>query len=67
MALEREHPDMLTSMANLALTFWNQGRWQEAEELFVQVMELRKRVLGTQHPDNLLDIFSVSSNESCVC
>jgi hypothetical protein len=44
-----EHPDTLTSMASLALTFWNQGRWKEAEELDVQVMETRKRVLGQEH------------------
>jgi hypothetical protein len=35
------------------LTYWNQGRWREAEELFVQVMETRKRVLGEEHPDTL--------------
>jgi hypothetical protein len=33
-------------MANLASTFWDQGRWKEAKEPFVQVMETRKRVLG---------------------
>jgi hypothetical protein len=33
--LGKEHPDTLTSMANLALTFWNQGRWKEAEDLNV--------------------------------
>jgi pentatricopeptide repeat protein len=33
-------------MANLALTYGNQGRWKEAEEMFVQIMETRKRVLG---------------------
>jgi hypothetical protein len=48
-----EHPDTLTSMANLASTYTNQGRWKEAEELFVQVMETRKRVLGEEHPDTL--------------
>ena len=37
-----EHPDTLTSMANLALTFWNQGRWKKAEELEVQVVETRR-------------------------
>ncbi|KAF5617642.1 kinesin light chain [Fusarium sp. NRRL 25303] len=31
--LGEEHPDTLTSMANLASTYWNQGRWKEAEEL----------------------------------
>jgi hypothetical protein len=34
-----EHPDTLTSMGNLALTYWNQGRWKEAKELGVEVME----------------------------
>ena len=29
--LGEEHPDTLSSMANLAATFWNQGRWKEAE------------------------------------
>ena len=32
------HPDTLTSMANLASTYMNQGRWKEAEELQVKVM-----------------------------
>jgi hypothetical protein len=41
-----EHPSTLTGMANLASTYRNQGRWKEAEELDVQVMETRKRVLG---------------------
>jgi hypothetical protein len=48
-----EHPSTLTSMSNLASTYWNQGRWTEAEELGVQVMETRRRVLGPEHPDTL--------------
>ena len=51
--LGAEHPSTLTSMANLASTYRNQGRWKEAEELEVQVMETRKRVLGAEHPDTL--------------
>ncbi|KAF2842563.1 hypothetical protein M501DRAFT_1022519 [Patellaria atrata CBS 101060] len=43
--LGEEHPDTLTSMANLASTYRNQGRWKEAEKLDVEVMETRKRVL----------------------
>ena len=38
---------------NLASTYQNQGRWKEAEELFIQVMDTRKRILGLQHPDTL--------------
>ncbi|OJJ42892.1 hypothetical protein ASPZODRAFT_104127 [Penicilliopsis zonata CBS 506.65] len=29
------------------------GRWKEAEELEVQVIEISKRVLGAEHPDTL--------------
>jgi hypothetical protein len=43
-------------MANLASTFWNQGRWKEAEELEVQVMETSLRVLGEEHPYTLTSI-----------
>ncbi|KAF4615876.1 hypothetical protein G7Y89_g15240 [Cudoniella acicularis] len=50
-ALGEEHPSTLTSMANLASTYRNQGRWDEAEELEVQVMETRKTKLGADHPD----------------
>jgi Tetratricopeptide repeat len=40
-----EHPDTLSSINNLASTYRNQGRWNEAEELQVQVRETTKRVL----------------------
>ena len=43
--LGQEHPDILISIGNLALTYRNQGRWNEAEQLEIQVMNLRKRVL----------------------
>ncbi|KAK7180300.1 PFS and TPR domain-containing protein [Paraphaeosphaeria sporulosa] len=40
-------------MANLASTYRNQGRWEEAEKLEVQVMETRKTKLGADHPSTL--------------
>ncbi|KIW35751.1 uncharacterized protein PV06_11909 [Exophiala oligosperma] len=49
--LGADHPDTLTSMANLASTYWNQGRWKEAEELFVQVREIM-----TRHGQSGLDL-----------
>ncbi|RHZ67122.1 uncharacterized protein CDV56_102619 [Aspergillus thermomutatus] len=48
-----EHPSTLTSMDNLASTYWNQGRWREAEELQIQVVETSKQVLGLEHPSTL--------------
>ncbi|KAH0558364.1 hypothetical protein GP486_004976 [Trichoglossum hirsutum] len=47
--LRAKHRDTLTSMANLASAYWEQGRWKEAEELFKQVIETRSRVLGAEH------------------
>ena len=59
--LSQEHPDTLTSMGNLASTFWKQGRWKEAEELEVPVMETRNRVLGQDHPDTLTSMGNLAS------
>jgi hypothetical protein len=58
--MEAEHPDTLTSMANLASTYRNQGRWKEAEELEVQVMEIRKQVLGPEHLDSLTSMANLA-------
>ena len=60
-ALGDEHPDTLTSMANLAEMFRNQGRWNEAEKLEVVVMETRKRVLGDRHRDTLTSMARLAS------
>ncbi|KAL4919134.1 hypothetical protein BDW62DRAFT_209875 [Aspergillus aurantiobrunneus] len=51
-----EHTDTLTRMANLASTYRNQGRWNEAEKLGVQVMDTRKR-----HPDTLTSMANLAS------
>ncbi|KAJ5730155.1 P-loop containing nucleoside triphosphate hydrolase protein [Penicillium malachiteum] len=56
-----EHPDTLTSMANLASTYRNQGRWKEAEDLQLQVMETRKEVLGPEHPSALTSMGDLAS------
>ena len=37
----------------MASTYRHQGRWAEAEKLFVQVMETSKTVLGPEHLDTL--------------
>ncbi|KAK5658464.1 hypothetical protein OQA88_1853 [Cercophora sp. LCS_1] len=59
--LGSEHPDTLTSMVNLALTYLNRGRWAEAEKLGVLVMETSSRVLGLEHPDTLLSMANLAS------
>ena len=47
-------------MGNLASTYQNQGRWKEAEELEVQVMETCVRVLGQEHPNTLTSIYNLA-------
>ncbi|OGE55580.1 hypothetical protein PENARI_c004G03829 [Penicillium arizonense] len=47
-------------MANLASTYRNQGRWKEAEELGMQVMEVHSRVLGPEHPDTLANMHNLA-------
>jgi hypothetical protein len=59
--LGEEHPSTLTSIANLASTYKNQGRWKEAEELDMQVMETSSRALGERHPDTLSSMASLAS------
>jgi len=59
--LGQEHPDTLSSMSNLASTYWNQGRWNEAEQLEIQVMDLSKRVLGQEHPHTLTSTSNLAS------
>ena len=56
-----EHPDTLTSIANLASTYRNQGRWKEAEDLDVQVMETSKKKLGADHPVTLTSMANLAS------
>ncbi|CZR69913.1 uncharacterized protein PAC_19813 [Phialocephala subalpina] len=51
----------LTSIANLASTYSSQGRWKEAEELFVQVMETRKTKLGANHSTTLTSMANLAS------
>jgi hypothetical protein len=43
-------------MANLASTYWNQGRWDEAEVLQAKQLELCSKKLGQRHPDTLISM-----------
>jgi hypothetical protein len=58
--LGADHPFMLTSMANLALTYRNQSRWNAAEELEVQVIEISKTKLGADHPNTLTSMANLA-------
>ncbi|KAJ5519017.1 Tetratricopeptide-like helical [Penicillium expansum] len=58
--LGEDHPDTLASMTHLSLMYWNQGRWEEAEPLQVQVLETYKTTLGEDHPDTLASMTNLA-------
>ena len=51
--LREKHPDTIRAMAHLVANWWQQGRSDEAEQLVVKVLTLRKEMLGEKHPDTI--------------
>ncbi|KAH8689723.1 hypothetical protein GQ44DRAFT_637324, partial [Phaeosphaeriaceae sp. PMI808] len=49
--LREEHPDTLTSVANLAHTLKSQTRNDDALLLMEKCLELQKRILSPYHPN----------------
>ena len=48
-------------LARMGVYYWEQGRSDEAEELEVQVLELRKEVIGEKHPDTITAMANLAS------
>jgi len=53
--------EMLHTLAWIASTYRHQGRWTEAEKLFVQVIETSKTALGPEHPSTLTSMANLAS------
>ena len=47
-------------MGNLAVTYLQQGKYEKARELELKVLDLRKEVLGPEHPDTLTSMGNVA-------
>ncbi|KAK5109370.1 hypothetical protein LTR85_002864 [Meristemomyces frigidus] len=48
-----DEAEKLQVQSRIDIAYSDQGRWDEAEKLQVHVMETRKEVLSTEHPDRL--------------
>jgi tetratricopeptide (TPR) repeat protein len=46
-----EHPDIASSLNNLARLFHRQGNYPEARSYYEQSLAIRERVLGPEHPE----------------
>ncbi|MCJ1231588.1 hypothetical protein MMC12_008266 [Toensbergia leucococca] len=51
-------------MNNLASSYSDLGRRQEAVELEEKVLKVRKRILGEEHPDTLTSMNNLASSYS---
>jgi CHAT domain-containing protein len=47
------HPRTLTSLNNVAEFYHDQGRYGEAEPLYLEALQTRREELGPRHPDTL--------------
>ena len=45
-----KHPDVATSLNDLATLYYYQGRYDEAETFYLQALEMYKKLLGDEHP-----------------
>ena len=59
--LGEKHPDTIGSMANLAVSYYNQHRYTEAENLEADVLTLRRQILRDGHPSIRLAIQNLSA------
>jgi tetratricopeptide (TPR) repeat protein len=56
--------ERLRLASRCATTLLSDGRYKEAEELLVEVIETRKRVLADEHPDTLTSMNNLASTYS---
>ncbi|MFM6081528.1 MAG: tetratricopeptide repeat protein, partial [Dolichospermum sp.] len=49
--LGENHPDVASSLNNLAGLYHNQGRYTEAEPLYIRARSITEQQLGENHPD----------------
>jgi hypothetical protein len=58
--LGKEHPDTLSSINNMALVLDYQGKYDEAERMYRQVLDIRQKGQVPEHPDRLTSMGSLA-------
>jgi CHAT domain-containing protein len=48
--LGKEHPDVASSLNNLAYLYQAQGNYSQAEPLYQRALAILEKVLGNEHP-----------------
>ena len=58
---DKEHPDTLHSVNDLAALLAQKGDHAEAEPLFRRVLEVRERTLGKEHLNTLASVNNLAA------
>ena len=53
-----DHPDVATSVNNLAQLYRTQGRYAEAERLFKRALTINEKALGPAHPNVAMSLIN---------
>ena len=59
--LGEEHPNTLGTMNNLAQIYGFQGKYGEAETLYIKVQEVARRTLGEEHQNTLITMSNLAT------
>jgi CHAT domain-containing protein/Flp pilus assembly protein TadD len=59
-ALGPDHPDVGTSLNNLAVLYENLGRYEEVDSLYQRSLAIREKALGPNHPAVALSLHSLA-------
>jgi tetratricopeptide (TPR) repeat protein len=51
--LGADHPDVANSLNNLAELYRAQGKYSEAEPLYVRAIQILEKALGSDHPNTV--------------
>ena len=60
----KRHPATLQTMNNLANTYKMEGKYMDAELLYIDCLEKMKSALGSNHPDTLQTMNNLANNYS---
>jgi tetratricopeptide (TPR) repeat protein len=62
LTLGEENPDVVSAMLDLSAIYNSQALYSKSESLFLQALEIKKKVLGVEHPEiaaSLVDLAAI--------
>jgi tetratricopeptide (TPR) repeat protein/class 3 adenylate cyclase len=58
--LGEKHPDTAYTLNNLAMLYYAQGKYEQAEPLFTKALQIRETVLGQEDPDTAISLINLA-------